>query len=395
VLHVLDTVYKKGLIIKKEYEGMYCVGCEMFKNKSDLDKDGMCADHQTKPVLMKEVNYFFPLSRYQEWLINHIKANPDWIAPEHYKNEILRMLDEPLPDLCVSRPKERCWLGIELPFDKDFVTYVWFDALLNYATVNNGEMSADCTHLMAKDILKTHSVIWPIMLRALDMNPPKHLFIHGYWTARDGTKMSKSLGNVVDPIQMLDRFGTDAIRYFLARGNSKDDSPIGEDMILGVYNAELANVIGNGFYRVLKMLDKKTGGKFPQVKSFRACDTEFISSIHARVQDFFGKDFDLQTISEQAELVLSIGREINLYLDKTAPWKLDGEEFHSCSLSCLEASRLMFELAYPIIPSSAQSVFVALNTEFNPKKYKAEIRRIKSGNIGAYQPLFQRMEGKK
>jgi len=224
---------------------------------------------------------------------------------------------------------------------------------------------------------------------ALEMNLPK-LFVHGYWTARDGTKMSKSLGNVVDPSQMLDKFGTDAIRYFLARGNSKDDSPIGEDMILGVYNAELANVIGNGFYRVLKMLDKKTNGEFPKVNSFRDCDTQFISGVATRVEQFFGKDFDLQTISEQAELIANIGRDINLYLDKTAPWKLEGDEFHSCSLSCLEASRLMFELAYPIMPSTAQAVFTALNTEFNPKKYKAELRKIKPGKIGPYQPLFQR-----
>jgi len=395
VQQCLQQVYDKGLIEKQEYSGLYCLGCEQFKTSADLDEKGNCRDHAKPPVQTSEVNYAFKMEPFRRWLLDYIEANQDFVKPEQYRRDVINMLKEPLADLCISRPKSRVTLGIELPFDKNFVTYVWFDALLNYATVNNCKMSADCTHLMAKDILKTHSIIWPIMLRALDMNLPKHLFVHGYWTARDGTKMSKSLGNVVDPIEMLDKFGTDAIRYFLARGCSKDDSPIGEDMILNVFNAELANVIGNGFYRVLKMLDKKTNGEFPKVKSFRDCDTQFISSIAERVRNFFKRDFDLQTISEQAELVASIGRDINLYLDKAAPWKLDGDEFYSCAISCLEASRLMFELSYPIMPESAQSVFAALNIDFDPKKYKTEMRKIKSGKIGAYQPLFQRMEAKK
>ena len=395
VQQCLQKVYDKGLIEKQEYSGLYCVGCEQFKTLADLDEQGNCRDHAKPPVQTSEVNYAFKMEPFRQFLLDHIEANQDFVKPEQYCRDLVNMLKEPLVDLCISRPKSRVTLGIELPFDKDFVTYVWFDALLNYATVNNGELTSDCTHLMAKDILKTHGVIWPIMLRALDMNLPKHLFVHGYWTARDGTKMSKSLGNVVDPIEMLDKFGTDAIRYFLARGSSKDDSPIGEDMILGVFNAELANIIGNGFYRVLKMLDKKTNGEFPKVNSFRDCDTQFISSIATQVQNFFGSNFDLQTIARQAELVASIGRDINLYLDKTAPWKLDGEEFYSCALSCLEAARLMFELAYPIMPQTARIVFTALNTEFDPQNYKTQIRKIKSGKIGTYQPLFQRMEVQK
>jgi len=374
----LQKVYDKGLIEKQKYTGLYCVGCEQFKTAADLDANGNCIDHAKPPVQMSEENYSFKMEPFRAWLIDHIEKNPDFIKPEQYRNAVLGMLKEPLADLCISRPKSRVTHGIELPFDKDFVTYVWFDALLNYATVNNGDLSPDCTHLMAKDILKTHAIIWPIMLRALGMTISKHLFVHGFWVARDGTKMSKSLGNAIDPIEMVDIFGADALRYYLARSMGKDDSPIGKDLILGVYNSELANVIGNGFYRVLKMLDKKTNGQWVTVKRFRGDDTEFTSYIEGKVKNFFKRDFDLQSITEQAELIIEIGREINLYLDKMAPWKLDGDDFYSCALSSLKASKFMFELAYPIMPETSEKVFTALG-DF-------------TGPIGKYAPLFQRME---
>ena len=388
----LQRVYDKGLIEKKEYEGLYCLGCEQFKTAADLDEHGNCRDHAKAPVFSKEVNYSFKMEPFREWLAEHMDKNPGFIKPAQYQKDVVNMLKEPLADLCISRPKSRVTHGIELPFDADFVTYVWFDALLNYATVNNGALTEDCTHLMAKDILKTHAIYWPIMLRALDMGLPKHLFVHGYWTARDRTKMSKSLGNAVDPGEMLDVFGVDALRYYLARGMGRDDAPIGRDMILEVYNAELANVVGNGFYRVIKMLDKKTSGMFPEVTAFRTGDEQFVRQIVKKVQDFFARDFDLQTVYCQAELVYEIGREINLFIDRSAPWKLEGKDFESSAMSCLEACRLMFELAYPIMPESSLAVLGALGAEFDATKYSVAARRIKGGKIGGYKVLFQRME---
>lgn len=218
VQYVLNEVNHKGLIISKEYEGLYCVGCEMYKTQSDLDENGCCPDHQIKPILMKENNYFFKLSEYQEWLIDYIKTHPEWIQPTHYANEILHLLEEPLPDLCISRTKERCNLGVELPFDSNYVAYVWFDALINYISsigypekqLNFDKYWGNSVHLMAKDIIKTHCIYWPIMLKAIGLEPQNRNYIHGYWTGEGGIKMSKTIGNVVDPFEIIEEYGADA-----------------------------------------------------------------------------------------------------------------------------------------------------------------------------------------
>ena len=401
---ILSRVYEKGLVEKSEYEGLYCVGCEQFKTQSDLDANGCCPDHKTKPVMQKEESYSFKMERFRPWLVKHIESHPEFIQPVEYRHAVLNMLAEPLPDLCISRPKSRVSHGIELPFDRDFVVYVWFDALLNYATVMGGELNPNCAHIMAKDIIKPHCIIWPIMLHSLGMTLPKHCYVHGYWTAADGSKMSKSLGNVVDPFQTIDLFGAETLRYFFARNMSRADSPISNDMVLAVHNGELANVIGNGFYRVIKFLDKQCAGHFPDVKQFRPADDAFLHETVNRIATFFAPtpkdpiiDFNFESVPAQTDLVAEIGRSINGFLDQNAPWKLaetDKPAFNSIMLTALEASRLMFELAYPIIPLASQSVFDALNTPFNPKHHTITARKIKAGPIGPYRVLFTRLDPK-
>ncbi|MBW1991291.1 MAG: methionine--tRNA ligase, partial [Deltaproteobacteria bacterium] len=204
VQQILARLYDTGDIYFGEYGGLYCFGCERFYLERELE-DGLCPDHKTPPTFLKEENYFFRMGRYQDWLVKYIEDHPDWIRPERYRNEVLGFLREPLEDLCISRPQRRLPWGIRLPFDERYVTYVWFDALLNYLSGLGYPEATDyrtfwpgVQHLIAKDILKPHAVYWPTMLRAAGIEPFRHLNVHGYWQVPGG-KMSKSLGNVVDP----------------------------------------------------------------------------------------------------------------------------------------------------------------------------------------------------
>ncbi|MCD4654047.1 class I tRNA ligase family protein, partial [bacterium] len=233
VREVLQDLYDRDLIRKKEYTGLYCVGCEQFKTEAELDEQGRCRDHLKIPQKQTETNYFFCLEDHREWLTNWLKNDDNLVKPDSYRREILGMLNEPLEDLCISRPKSRVWHGIELPFDKNFVSYVWFDALLNYTTNIGMQHDPDfdkwwdnVTHIMAKDIIKTHIIYWPIMLRAAGIKPPKQYRIHGYWVAEGGQKMSKSLGNVVDPFEIIDTIGVDPLRYYLAKTMGGNDAQI-------------------------------------------------------------------------------------------------------------------------------------------------------------------------
>ncbi|HXK65657.1 MAG TPA: methionine--tRNA ligase, partial [Spirochaetota bacterium] len=218
VQYVLQKVYDNGDIYFGSYGGFYCFGCERYFTEKEM-VDGKCPDHQKPLEFIKEDNYFFKMSKYQQWLIDYINEHPDFIRPERYKNEVLAMLEgEALEDLCISRPRARLSWGIPLPFDNNFVTYVWFDALINYISAI-GYPDSDLfkkfwpvsNHIIAKDIVKPHGVFWPTMLKAAGIEPYQHLNVHGYWNM-EAAKMSKSLGNVVTPSQLLEKYGNDEIR---------------------------------------------------------------------------------------------------------------------------------------------------------------------------------------
>jgi methionyl-tRNA synthetase len=234
--------------------------------------DGKCPDHQTKPEYRKESNYIFRMRKYQGWLIDHIKKNPDFIRPERYKNEALAFLRDPLEDLCISRPKSRLEWGITLPFDENYVTYVWFDALINYVTAldyPDGEKFKTfwpaAEHLIAKDILKPHGIYWPTMLKAAGIEPFQHLNVHGYWNL-DQSKMSKSLGNIVRPLDLKDKYGLDAFRYFLLRDMVFGlDSNFSEEAFVQRLNSDLANDLGNLVSRTITMAVKYCDGKVPEI----------------------------------------------------------------------------------------------------------------------------------
>ena len=269
VRNILSLVKEKDDIYFSEYEGLYCFGCERFYTEKEL-VDGKCPDHQKEPDVIKEANYFFRMSRYQEWLIEHIKKNPSFIRPERYRNEVLSFLSEPLEDLCISRPKSRLKWGITLPFDDDFVTYVWFDALINYVSALGYPEDAAfqdfwpvTQHVIAKDILKPHGIYWPCMLKSAGIEPYQHLNVHGYWNINAG-KMSKSVGNVVEPLALVDIYGLDPFRYFLMREMAFGlDSEFSEDALVQRLNADLANDLGNLVSRSLTMVHKYFEGALP------------------------------------------------------------------------------------------------------------------------------------
>jgi methionyl-tRNA synthetase len=354
---------------------------------------------------MKEHNYFFKLSAFQDWLIGHIKANPDWIQPAHYSNEILHLLSTPLPDLCISRPKERCYLGIDLPFDSDYVAYVWFDALINYISslgypdtgpAFSGYWDA-CTHLMAKDIIKTHLIYWPIMLKAVDLEPQKHSFVHGYWTGEGGIKMSKTIGNVVDPFKVIEGFGIDAFRYFLARTMGENESSMSYELIKKCYNHELANTISNGLYRTMKLASKEWGGAYPGVAEFSSEDGAFLDAVAAEAESVLAMAPSLGQVFYRARKVYEIGKMINNHFDKRAPWVLvksgDPGEFNSCIMTCIEALRLMAEIACPIMPDTSMKALESLGVETRWDGYEVKPRVLRpGGSFTTPALLFQRQE---
>ena len=263
VQQILQKVYDTGDIYFGSYGGFYCVGCERFFTEKEM-VDGKCPDHDRKLDFIEEKNYFFKMSKYQDWLIGHIEKNPDFIRPERYRNEVMALLkSEALEDLCISRPKSRLQWGITLPFDENYVTYVWFDALINYISAigwPDGEKFAAywpaVQHIIAKDIVKPHGVFWPTMLKAAGIEPYRNLNVHGYWNMQDA-KMSKSLGNVVTPKDLADRYGNDQIRYFFLREMSfGNDAKFSEDVIIDRINFDLANDWGNLVNRTVNMLGK-------------------------------------------------------------------------------------------------------------------------------------------
>src|SRR5262249_26852136 len=248
--------------------------------------DGKCVDHQRAPSLIEEENYFFRMSRYFDRLIAHLEAHPEAIAPERYRNEVMALLRSgELGDLCISRPKQRLEWGVELPFDRNYVTYVWFDALISYVSAlkAHGEPTFEALwpaahHIIGKDILKPHGIFWPTMLMALGLPVYQRLWVHGYWSM-GGSKMSKSLGNVIRPLEMKARFGLDSLRYFLLREMAfGQDGSFTEDAFITRVNADLANNLGNLVSRTLSMQQRYCGGVAQPLGALTAEDSELVAA---------------------------------------------------------------------------------------------------------------------
>ena len=400
VRRVLKDLYDRGLIIKKSYEGLYCEGCEQFKKASDLDENGLCPDHKKAPKVISEENYFFRLEPHRQWLKDFILSHPDWITPKNYAKEVLGMLEEPLDDLCISRPKDRVWLGIELPFDSDFVTYIWFDALINYISILNWGENKDFDsfwehsyHLLAKDILKPHCIYWPIMLKAIGIPPVSHCIVHGYWIGEGGVKMSKSLGNVVDPNEVIDMMGVEPLRFYLIHNMSvTNDSPISIPLLKQGYK-QLANNLGNLQMRVIKMVDKNLAGDIPADITLTDQDTEILNQLCGDFKAIYEKDITLETATELAAKIMESCNKLNTYFANNEPWVLAKdpaklERFKQVVYTTLDALRLIAIALYPLMPKASGSILTSLSAPAEKPMAVFEPRALKAGKVVVPEPLF-------
>jgi len=364
VREVLQRVYDSGDIVYGEYAGLYCVKCERYYTEKEL-VDGKCPQHEIVPEYRTEANYFFRMEKYRTWLRDLLHEQPELIRPERYRNEVLAMLREPIGDLSISRPRERVPWGIPLPWDEEHVTYVWFDALINYysALVDRGSVERywpHVEHFIAKDILKPHGLFWPIMLKAANIPVYQHLNVHGYWLY-DERKMSKSLGNVVRPLDLMKKYGNDAFRYFLVRDMSYGlDANFNEPAIAERINADLANDLGNLLNRTLGMLGRYRDGVVPAAVDMEPADLELrqaFTDLPAR----FTQLFDELHFDRALESVMEAVRRANKYITDTKPWELAKDEASAARLdtvlnTLLEALRCASIMLDPVIPGKAHEL---------------------------------------
>ena len=407
VQNILQQVHERGDIYFSDYDGLYCKGCERFLTEKELI-DGNCPDHLTPPEKVAEQNYFFKMSRYQQWLIDHIKANPEFITPERYRNEVLSFLSEPLEDLCISRPVSRLAWGIPLPFDPRFVTYVWFDALINYISGIGYPDGPDFTrrwqqaeHLIAKDILKPHAIFWPTMLKAMELPPYRRLHVHGYWNVNE-TKMSKSIGNVVRPGEMVEEFGADSVRYFLLREMSFGlDASYSSEAVLARRNSDLANDLGNLFSRSLTMVKNFAESRVPEPGPLNPEDRELADAALAMLEDYRER-MNAWAFRQALEAVWEVIGRANRYIVANAPWELAKDPAQAQRLATvlntlLETLRCVSVALEPIMPGAALKMAQALGLEPGQglDKHRQWKRVPPGGEITVGENLFPRIKAKK
>lgn len=401
VQNVLQKVYNTGDIYFDEYGGHYCVGCERFYTEKEL-VNGKCPQHEKELEYITEKNYFFRMSKYQQALIDHINDNPGFIQPEHRKNEILGFLKKPLGDLCISRPKTRLDWGIDLPFDNDYVTYVWFDALINYVTATGfGADEESYTkwwpceyHLIGKDILTTHAVYWPTMLMSAKMPLPKSIFAHGWWLSGE-SKMSKSLGNVVNPLDLIEKYGVDPVRYYLMREMVLgQDASFTMESFIKRYNSDLANDFGNLLSRVSKLIEKNFDGIIPDPGKNSDAENTIQSSAEktvALIHDLINE----MKVNDAIEETMQFIRSVNKYMEQQAPWKLVKEDKVSAGrvlYTAAEALRIGTLLLTPVMPHRTELVLDTLNVKGTDLQWGG----LKPGTtLKNHPPLFPRINIKK
>ena len=394
VQDVLTRVYDAGDVYCDEYEGWYSVAEERFITETEKES----GDFRDVKKL-KERNWFFRMGKYQKRLLDHINDHPEFIQPVHRRNEVLGFLRQPLGDLCISRPKSRMGWGIELPFDKDYVTYVWFDALLNYITgsgfiadnKNFKKWWPASVHLIGKDILTTHAVYWPTMLFSLGLPLPKTIFAHGWWLTGD-TKMSKSLGNIVNPLDLIDEYGIDSVRYYLMREMVLgQDANFTMESFIKRYNSDLANDFGNLLNRVSGLIGKNFDGVIPDAGQLTSDEDDIkgvSETLDLKVKELIGQ----MRLNEAIEETLQLVRRANKYLESQAPWKVaktDLPRAGTVLYAATEALRISAAHLSPVMPFKSESVLDVLGALGTTPQWGG----LKAGTkLKAHEALFPRLE---
>lgn len=403
---VIQKVFEQGDIYKKNYEGKYCVQCESFWTEHQLEEaGGVCPDCGRPVETMKEESYFFKLSKYEDRLLAYIESHPDFIQPVSRRNEMINFIKQGLEDLCITRSTFD-W-GIKVPFDPKHVVYVWFDALLNYFTgigygtdMEKFHKFWPCNlHLVGKEIVRFHTIIWPIMLMAIGEELPKEVYGHG-WLIVDGGKMSKSKGNVVDPVALINEFGADAIRYFLLREiNLGSDGNFSRDALINRINSDLANDLGNLLHRTTSMIEKYHGGIVHKVQSTDPLDVK-MAGLAAETLTKYRTAMDKLSLNEAIRELWSYIGVANKYIDESAPWVLakdpaKAERLQAVMYNLADSLRNIAIMLSPFMPGTSPRIFTQLGLT-TPEQFSLE--EVAWGNfpdgtkVAKGEPLYPRIE---
>lgn len=406
VAEIFKKLYDQGDIYLGEYKGLYCTPCESFWTESQL-VDGKCPDCGREVKEATEEAYFFKMSKYSKWLEEYIENHPDFIEPESRKNEIMNNFIKPgLQDLCVSRTSFK-W-GVPVSFNDKHVVYVWIDALSNYITFlgynPNGESSLEYNkywpadiHLIGKDILRFHTIYWPIMLHALNIEMPKHIFGHP-WMLFGNDKMSKSKGNIVYADDLVNKYGVDAVRFYMIHEMPyASDGVYTEDLLIETINSNLANVLGNLVNRTIGMANKYFDGVINNTDAQEEIDKEFIEEI-LKLKSELDRDFDKFRIADSLERLIEAYRRCNKYIDETMPWVLAKDESKKDRLATviynlIEAIRIITVYLQAYLPDTAKNIFTQINTDITDYDSVSRFGSYVSGTkVNTPEVLFKRIE---
>lgn len=396
VQEMFQRSYDNGDIYKDTYEGLYCVDCERYYKEDELLEGEICPDHKKKVELMKEENYFFKLSKYQDKLLELYKKQPEFISPKSKSQETLNRVSQGLEDISISRSKDNLTWGIDLPFDNNHVSYVWFDALYNYISAlkinKKEEFWPAQVHVVGKDIMWFHKVFWPAFLMSSGFDMPQKVFAHGWWTV-EGEKMGKSMGNVIEPLKIAEQFGLDEFRYYMfAVSSFGDDLDYSEQGFIEKINNDLNNDLGNLVSRIHAMTNKYFDGVVPESNKITQHENELMNSLNIFTQ--FNELMQQLDFHKALDILFTAIRSVNAYINKVEPWKEQNKERLATIISTLNFSvKIIGDYMNPFMPEKAELLRKQYNFTLGDFKI---VEQVPQGHkLGEKENLFQKVKKEK